>query len=128
MADAAMKYFLGKGSGHLAGISSIAGIRGNGYAPAYSASKAFVSNYLEGMRHKAAKAGVPIVVTDIKPGYVDTVMAQGDHIFWRAPVKEAARQIFSALEKKKKLVYITHRWRLIAWLLRILPEFILKKF
>jgi short-subunit dehydrogenase len=43
-------------------------------------------------------------------------------------VKEAARQIFTALEKKKKLVYITHRWRLIAWLLRILPEFILKKF
>jgi short-subunit dehydrogenase len=128
MANAAMKYFLQKGSGHLAGISSIAGIRGNGYAPAYSASKAFVSNYLEGMRHKAAKAGVPVMVTDIMPGYVDTVMAQGDHIFWRASVKEAVRQIYVGLEKKKKLVYITRRWRLIAWLLKILPEFILRKF
>ncbi len=31
--------------------------------------------------------------------------------FWVAPVNKAAAQIYAAIEKKKKkLVYITHRW------------------
>ncbi len=74
MADAAMRYFVRKRSGHLVGISSVAGARGDGMAPAYNASKAFISNYLEGLRKKAAKESLAITVTDIRPGFVDTAM------------------------------------------------------
>ena len=49
VANVAFKHFLHKRSGHLVGISSIAALRGDGEAPAYNASKAFVSNYLEGL-------------------------------------------------------------------------------
>ncbi len=121
MANVAFEYFRGRGSGHLVGISSIAAIRGGGEAPAYNASKAFASNYLEGLRQKAGKLKLPITVTDIQPGFVDTAMAQGEGLFWVAPARKAARQIFSAIEKKKSHAYVTKRWRLIAWLLKLIP-------
>ena len=125
MANVAWHHFHEQGSGHLAGVSSIAGIRGGGGAPAYSASKAFVSNYLQGLRYIAQKSGKDITVTDIKPGFVDTAMAQGDHVFWSASTAKAAAQIYRAIRKKRKHAYITKRWRLIAWALRILPDWVL---
>ena len=77
VANIAVKHFIANGSGHLVGISSIAALRGGREAPAYNASKAFESNYLEGLRQKVRKLGLPITITDIKPGFVKTAMAQG---------------------------------------------------
>jgi short-subunit dehydrogenase len=125
--NVAMHYFLSKGSGHLVGISSLAALRGSSVAPAYSASKAFVSNYLEGMRKKVAQSGLSITVTEIQPGYVDTAMAKGDGKFWVASPREAAKQIYDAIRRKKKHAYVTKRWRLIAWLLKIMPDFLHNK-
>jgi len=123
MANVAMHYFREQGAGHLVGISSVAAVRGSGYCPAYSASKAFESNYLEGLRHNIAKSGLSIAVTDVQPGFVDTAMAKGDRLFWVASAEKTAEQIFRAIRKKKAHVYTTRRWRLIAWGLRILPDF-----
>ena len=124
MANVAFRHFERVGGGHLVGISSIAAVRGSREAPAYNASKAFMSNYLEGLRMRASKAGLPIVVTDIMPGFVDTAMAQGEGLFWVAPPEKAARQIYEAIERKAKHAYVTKRWRFIAWLLRVLPDFL----
>lgn len=122
-----MNYFLSKGSGHLAVISSISSLRGSSECPSYNASKSFVSNYLEGMQCKAKKSGANVCVTDIKPGFVDTAMAQGDGLFWVMPVSIAARQIYKAIKSRKKSVYITKRWALIAFLLRRLPKAVYTK-
>ncbi|HWR59060.1 MAG TPA: SDR family NAD(P)-dependent oxidoreductase [Thermodesulfovibrionales bacterium] len=122
MSNVAMRYFLSRGSGHLVGISSIVAIRGGSAAPAYNASKAFVSNYLDGMRKKAAREGKLITVTDIQPGYVDTAMAKGNK-FWVASPREAAEEIYDAIKRKRKHAYVTRRWRLIAWLLKIMPDY-----
>jgi len=116
-----MRLFMRQGAGHLVGISSVAAYRGNGAAPAYNASKAFVSNYLEGLRQKAFKAGIPVHVTDVKPGFVKTAMAKGEKLFWVAPLERAASQIYAAIHHQKPHVFITRRWFLIAWLLRFLP-------
>lgn len=124
IADTAFNYFVKQGHGHLVGISSIAAIRGGRYAPAYNASKAFVCNYLEGLRHIAIKAKLPIYVTDIQPGYVDTRMAQGDRIFWRASAEKASQQIYQAIKRKKPHAYVTRRWRLIAWVLKVMPNWL----
>ncbi len=121
IAHASIMLFERKGYGHLAAISSVAGIRGGG-APAYNASKAFVSNYLQGLRYRAYRSGKPIYVTDIQPGFVDTPMAQGDGLFWVSSPEKAAMQIYRALERRKRHCYVTRRWRLIAWVLKILPE------
>lgn len=124
MANVAMKHFISKGLGVLIGISSISGIRGSSVAPAYSASKAFVSNYLEGLRKKVAQLHASITVMEIQPGYVDTAMAKGEGKFWVATPREAAEQIYAAIKRKKKHAYVTKRWRLIAWLLKIMPDFL----
>lgn len=127
VANFAMKYFVEKKRGHIVGISSIAAIRGGGAAPAYNASKAFVSNYLEGLRQKASKLSLPITVTDIQPGFVKTAMAQGEGLFWVASPEKAADQIYLAIDSKKSHAYITRRWRLIAWLLKGIPGFLYNK-
>ena len=127
MANVAAEHLQARGSGQLVGISSIAALRGSGGAPAYGASKAFMSNYLQGLRHKFAKLRLPIGVTDVQPGFVDTAMAKADHKFWVASPEKAAGQIFEAIRKRKKHVYVTKRWRIIAWLLKTLPDWIVHR-
>ncbi len=121
MANVAIHHFMERGSGHLVGISSIAALRGSRHSPAYNASKAFESNYMEGLRQKFRRSRLPITVTDIKPGFVQTAMAKGDVIFWSAPAEKAAMQIHDVIKRRGSSAYITRRWRLIAWLLKLLP-------
>lgn len=128
MAHTAMQYFLNRGKGHLVGISSISAIRGESDSPSYSASKAFVSNFLEGLRVKAFKEKKEISVTDIQPGWVDTVMAKGEETFWMASPEKAAEQIYSAIQHKRSHAYITRRWRLYAWLLKLTPRWAYARF
>lgn len=118
----ALTYFQNKKSGHLVGITSVGGLRGSRHAPAYNASKSYQINYLEGLRQKANHLNVAITVTDIRPGFVDTAMAKGEGKFWIAPVDKAARQILSAIQRKKKIAYITKRWALIAVLAKLSPR------
>ena len=127
VADWGMNYFKKQGYGHLVNISSVAGIRGNGIAPSYNATKAYQINYLEGLRLNVKSIGSQISVTDVRPGFVDTAMAKGEGLFWVSPVKKAAEQIFKAIKKKKKVVYVTKRWRLIGYLLKAIPFSILKR-
>ena len=127
VADWGMNYFKKQGYGHIVNISSVAGIRGNGLAPSYNASKAYQINYLEGLRLNAYKSKSTIYVTDVCPGFVDTEMAKGDGLFWVASVEKAAEQIYTAIKQKKNTVYISKRWKLIGYLLKIIPYSILKR-
>lgn len=124
----AFNYFTKQGQGQIAGTSSIAAIRGNSWAPAYSASKAYMSNYLEGLQIKAARMNQKVFITDIQPGFVKTKMAKGKGQFWVAPAEKAAKQIFTAIKNKKRRVYITKRWWLIAKIVKWMPFWMYKKF
>ncbi|NHN48985.1 SDR family NAD(P)-dependent oxidoreductase [Halostella sp. JP-L12] len=125
IATAAMDRFEERGSGHLVGVSSVAAHVGNGDAPAYGASKAFVSNYLSGLRARAA--GTDVSVTTIEPGYVDTDLMLDDDAFWVASPETAAEQIADAIRAKRSHAYVTRRWRLVAWLLKAVPESVLQR-
>ena len=127
IANVAVQHFMEKGCGHLVGISSIAALRGGRESPAYNASKAFESNYLEGIRQKVRNLGLPITITDIKPGFVKTAMAKGDGIFWAADASKAALQIYRTIKQKKPGAYITRRWKLMTWLIKLLPGFIYER-
>ena len=124
LSSIAMKYFIEQGKGHLVGISSIAGLRGSDVATDYAASKAYVSNYLQGLRKKAVKAKIPVLVTEVLPGFVNTPMGQSPQRFWVASADKAATQIIKAIRRKRKRVYVSKRWRLIAWLMKIMPDWI----
>jgi short-subunit dehydrogenase len=122
------KLFKEQQFGHLVGISSIASIRGSRAAPVYFASKAYQKSYLEGLyiKTKSIKSK-KVFITDIRPGFVDTPMALGDDIFWMVPLEKAANQIYTAINKKKRVAYISKRWQLIAWVLKLAPAWVLKK-
>ena len=125
MATTSMHHFIAQKHGHLVAISSIAGIRGNDAAPAYNASKAFISNYLQGLRKKIVHENLAIDITDIKPGFVDTVMANTyTKPFWMISAHKAAHYIFCGIVQKRKVVYVSPRWRLVAWALYLAPDWI----
>jgi short-subunit dehydrogenase len=128
LANASYNYFMKNEGGQIVGISSIASIRGGRHAPEYNASKSFVSSYMEGLRLRAKKKGSSILVTDIRPGFVDTEMTKSNkEMFWVATPEKAAQQIYEAISAKKKVAYITKRWGIIAFLLKIMPDFIYEK-
>lgn len=78
MIGEAYRYFAEQGRGHIAAITSIAGTKGLGPAPSYSATKAFQQNYLQALEQQANARGLDIRFTDIRPGFVDTDLLNGD--------------------------------------------------
>lgn len=126
--DLSYALFKKQGFGHLVGVTSIASIRGNRAAPAYFSSKAYQKAYLESLyiKTKTIKSK-QVYITDIRPGFVDTAMALGDGIFWMVSLDKAARQIYKAIKRKKRVVYISKRWSIIAFVLKIVPAWVLKK-
>lgn len=127
IANWSFNFFTNQGYGRMAVISSIAANRGNSWAPAYSASKAFQSNYFDALAIKAKRMKKDIGITCIEPGFVATKMAKGNKLFWVVPLEKATRQIIAAIEKKKRKVYVSKRWWLVAKLMRLLPFWIYKR-
>ncbi len=112
-----------QGYGQLVGVSSIASFYGWGLSAPYNASKAFVNTYLQGYRQKANHSEADISVSTILPGFVESEMTQDKKgMFWVAPTSKAANQIADAIEKRKNKAYITKRWRLVAWLVNLIPD------
>jgi len=127
MASVGFAFFEKQQSGHLVGISSIDGLRGSAGCPVYSGAKAFISKYLEGMRNRYIQHHIPIAVTDIIPGWVDTEHSKFSTMpgtYWVSSTKDAAVQIVDAIKRQAKRAFITKRWALIGWLLHHTPDFI----
>jgi short-subunit dehydrogenase len=123
----AFNFFAEQGYGQIAITSSVASVRGNSWAPAYSASKAFMSNYAEGLNIKARRLKKNIVITDIRPGFINTRMAKGNAQFWIVPKEKAADQIIHAIAKRKRIAYISRRWWLVAQIMKLLPYSIYRR-
>jgi short-subunit dehydrogenase len=124
-----MRHFLKRGRGHLVGITSVAALRGSREATAYAASKAFQSVYLDGLRDLGRHSGFPITVTEVQPGFVDTAMMKTDRplpaLVKRllvASAETAARQIVRAIRKRAAHAYITRRYALVAFVMKLLPR------
>lgn len=122
----AADYLQKQGHGKIIGISSVAGERGRVASPVYNTSKAALSTYLEALHNRLFKKGV--VVTTIKPGFIDTEMTQGlPGLFWLISAEEAARQILRAVAKNKATVYVPARWGLVMFIIRHIPSFIFRR-
>jgi short-subunit dehydrogenase len=115
----AADFFKKQGHGHLVGISSLTKFFGN-KNPAYNATKAFESNYLEGLQYHLSSYP-NIYVTDIIPGFIDTPLVAGRDVFWLTPVTKAAKQMISAIDKKKRKIYVSKRWQFFAFILPWFP-------
>ncbi|BCX11640.1 MAG: short-chain dehydrogenase [Thermosynechococcus sp.] len=116
-----------RGFGTLVGISSVAGERGRASNYFYGSAKAGFTAFLSGLRHRLAKSGVQVLT--VLPGYVKTRMTEGmtlpPHL--TAEPKEVADAIFSAIEKKKDVIYVRPTWRWIMAVIRWIPEPLFKR-
>lgn len=125
LASYCFDFFEEQGHGQIVGISSIASFFGWGLNIPYNASKAFVNTYLQGYRQKANHSDADITVTTIIPGFVESEMTENkNNLFWVASKQKAAYQIGNAIERKKEEAYITKRWRLVAWLVKMIPNWV----
>ena len=123
MIGEAYRYFAERGEGHIAAITSIAGTKGLGPAPSYSATKAMQNVYLQALEQQAIARGLKIRFTDIRPGFVDTDLLSGDfHYPMMLKPEKTARQIVSAIDKRRHVKIIDWRYAIITALWRRLPR------
>lgn len=113
--------------GTIVGISSIAGDRGRRSNPAYCASKAALSTYLEALRNRCSRYGVNVVT--MKPGLVDTAMTRGmKGLFWVTSADEAARQTLVLARRGSSATgFARRRWSMVAIVVRSLPSFVFRR-
>lgn len=86
------------GKGHLIGISSFADEMHSYDSPAYHASKAGLTNYLESM--SLALEDTPVRITNIRFGFVNTKMAKGDVKPFIMSVEKAVKHIMKCVKKR----------------------------
>lgn len=125
LARTALHCFEQQGYGHLVGFSSIDGIRGVASCPAYSASKAFCSRYLEAERNKYMQKDLPIYITELCPGWINSKggidYTQLPQAYWVESLEDACDDIMQAINNKEHIAYITRRWEKVAHLLMTMP-------
>lgn len=124
MVDAAFAWMACHGGGRIACITSIAGTRGLGAAPAYSATKRFQSHYIESLSQQARMRRLPIWLTDIRPGFVDTDLIAGSHFPMQMSAAVVARHIVSAIERGRRVVVINSVYRLLVALWALIPHWL----
>jgi short-subunit dehydrogenase len=101
--EAVLPGMFARKKGHIVGIASVAGYRGLPWMPGYSASKAAVATYLEGLRPGLKRRGVRI--TTVYPGFVRTGLTVETP--FRYPVKmleaaEAAEYLVRAIARRPR--------------------------
>ena len=128
MVDTAFNYLASHDGGHIAAISSIAGTKGLGPAPSYSATKAFQNTYLQALEQLANARRLNIRITDLRPGFVDTPLLDGDNHFpMMLRPQQVAKEMVEAIERRRHVRVIDWRWRIITALWRLIPRSIWRK-
>lgn len=114
-------------SGFIVGISSVAGDRGRQSNYLYGSTKAALTAYLAGLRHRLAASGVNVLT--VKPGFVATKMTAGLDLPEKLTAQpgQVADAIFKAVKKKKSTIYVKPIWRLIMLIIIHVPNFIFHK-
>lgn len=125
--DAAVAISLKQGKGHIVGISSLTAVRGMPGIAAYTASKAALSNYLEGIRTEVQQKGISVTV--VHPGFVATEFAPNmdKYPFVATPV-QVAKEISRAIRQRSRSVTVPRwPWAVVSPVLRWLPDSVVRR-
>jgi NAD(P)-dependent dehydrogenase (short-subunit alcohol dehydrogenase family) len=112
-AELVLPRMIAKRAGHFIGLSSQADHLISPHTPSYSASKAGMSTYLEGLALACKPHGV--AVTNVRFGFVDTAMSRGTRPFLISADRAAA--LVERCMARRPIRY-TFPWRMIplVWL------------
>lgn len=121
MVITAFHYFRTQGSGQLAVISSIAGTKGIGIAPAYSATKRYQNTYLDALAQLAHMEKLPVIFTDIRPGFVKTDLLKNDKYPLLMNPEKVAQKIVTAIRQKRRRVVIDWRYAILVFFWKLIP-------
>jgi len=123
----AAAHFEAARAGTIVGISSVAGERGRRKNPAYAATKAALTAYLEALRNRCSRYGVNVVT--VKPGFVDTDMTRGvPGLFWLISADAAADRILLLVDRNASASgFVPRRWALVMFVVRSLPSFLFRR-
>ncbi|MDD9911940.1 MAG: SDR family NAD(P)-dependent oxidoreductase [Alphaproteobacteria bacterium] len=115
-----------KGEGEVVVFSSVAALKGKGNNPVYSATKAAVAVYAEGMRNAMKAKGVQ--VTTVFPGFIDTSQTFGmGKLPFLHTVEGAAQDVVRAVDKGRDVVFTKWIWRFVMLAFQIMPGFVYNK-
>jgi len=113
-----------RGNGTIIGLSSVAGERGRKSSYLYASSKAGLTVYLDGLRHRLYGSGARVIT--VLPGFVKTKMVAGRKPkFGATPLPVAGRDIYNAWKKGRYKIYTGAKMRYIMAIVRAVPEFLL---
>ena len=109
-------------SGFIVGISSVAGDRGRKSNYLYGSAKAALTAYLSGLRNRLYEAQVHVLT--VKPGFVATKMTEDMDLPEKltAQPEEVAKDIFSAQQKGKNVLYTKWIWKYVMMVIKMIPE------
>lgn len=128
MIRALLPLLLEKNSGHIVLISSLSGQTATPKATVYSAGKAALSRFAEGLR--AELHGTGVCVTTIMPGPIDTPFLQRADLtgMYREKVKrflitpeQAAERVMKAVERKRPIAAFPYTLYFLSKLYTLLP-------
>ena len=113
--------------GFIIAVSSVSGIRGRAKNYIYGSSKAGLIAYMSGLRNRLDKYNINVLT--VIPGYLSTVNSSKkdySRLLVSSP-KNLANEIFSAQQNNKSIIYSSSLWRIIMFIIKIIPEYIFKK-
>jgi decaprenylphospho-beta-D-erythro-pentofuranosid-2-ulose 2-reductase len=111
---------------HMIITGSVAGVRVRPSNRAYGQAKARLHEYVKALQKKFYPT---FTCTLVIPGYVETKMIAGHKTpgFLTASPGDMAIKYWTWLETKPKIAWSQPVWRLIAFILKMIPEFIVKR-
>lgn len=119
--EAAKNQMLRQGFGQIVGIASVAAAHGMPFTAAYSASKAALEKFLEGLRYDVQPRGIS--VTTVYPGFIATPMtAKNGPMPFLITADTCAKKIWRAIERRKRRVVLPWPWPVIYWLMKVMPD------
>ncbi len=111
--------------GHLVGVSSLAGMRALPGMAAYTASKAFLSRFLEGLRIDLS--GSQVHITDVRPGFVTSEMTDhykttGQPMPFLVSAEAAAEIITQSIISKDAVIAFPWQMKRLMQTVALMPE------
>ena len=116
-----------KPMGTIVGISSVAGERGRASNYIYGSAKSGFTSYLSGLRSRLYKKNIHVLT--VLPGFVATKMTENLKLppALTTSAEKVAKEIVYSMAKRKNKIFIKPVWRLIMFIICLIPEPIFKR-